>query len=360
MSLLLASVLASLPCTARGHSVSLESAAGLTRPSASDPRGGSFSGAVRGEWELTEDWTLHGGLGLARLLPARVPEEETFSKGGGWSTTLSLGADGLVGNHWLLGADAFLSPPSRQRSGTELLLTGARGGELAVSAQLEDLSRAWGASAFGAYVSAGLSPVEHSLDLTLSTAVFSTRQRITALRNLRGQTVTAEQLASYCATSERGCPGALGLALEEGRAELRQVSAMLGYTATLLQDTDIGLSGTAFAYSRPPAEAGYFTLVSSTRGASATFGEGLSLAPLRWLVRPSLAHRLGPWRISGSAEAGRLADSAERWLSARLRATWRISRAWRVWGSTQASRLGEAEGSASQTLGLTLGLQSTF
>jgi len=201
--------------------------------------------------------------------------------------------------------------------------------------------------------------VEWSLTAGIGLTRFDTDQRIVALEESNGTVSTTDAILRYCQTHT--CSKALLQVIgPKPTARLDSGKLSLGGTLTLLQGTDVTISGDYYAYRQDPTQVGYFSLGSTGRMQIAG-GSGVPIAPLRYLVRPELAQRIGDFSLRLWVQAGRYVEGAgqtTRGAGARLQ--YKVTKAFKVWATASAQRDVDSEGSVSISTTFSLGLGYKF
>jgi hypothetical protein len=124
-------------------------------------------------------------------------------------------------------------------------------------------------------------------------------------------------------------------------AALLQWRLSLGFTEVLWRDTEVGLTGTYFAYSEDPTDTGYYGPSVLGRGG---VSEGVPLEPLRWALRPSVRQRFGPVRLGATVQYGRYVENVGFSVMFAVKATFRVSDALRLWAQVGFQRDGDDSG----------------
>ena len=75
-------------------------------------------------------------------------------------------------------------------------------------------------------------------------------------------------------------------------------------TAIVEQDTDLTLSGDYYHYEEDPTQVGFFSVATAGR-TLVTGGNGVPIAPLRYLLRPEVVHRFGDFSAKLWVTTGR-------------------------------------------------------
>ncbi|HKC60153.1 MAG TPA: hypothetical protein VKB92_08715, partial [Myxococcales bacterium] len=115
--------------------------------------------------------------------------------------------------------------------------------------------------------------------------------------------------------------------------------------AIIARDTDAGVSLDYYGYVDDPATVGLFSTAAVGR-----FGAGAPIAPLRWLVRPEVAHRFGDFSLKGWAQVGQYVPEAGQGTAALgAKAQYKFSRSFRMWVSATGQRDEDSSGAISRT-----------
>jgi hypothetical protein len=330
-----------LPLRARAHDVGFDMFLNGTAPSANNPRTGSAGFALSGSVDVSEKWTVFlSGLFL-RDFATRTAE--TFSAGSN-VFFVSGGAMWMPTNHLLFMAMAMGSPPTVQRSATEVaFVTGA------ADVLFRGTNASVGGVLLGSYATNGFSKLEHAVDVSVGVNHFRTEQTIEL-----PQTARAAAVRTYCARNDDVglCP------LVNGQASsLTQVRLGATWIGTVSLKTDVAVDVAGFLYdSAEPASVGFFTVVQN--GRSSDFGSGVPAAPWAFTVRPSVTHRFSKFSVRGAYQLGVYTDGlgTNHLLSARV--TWKAT----SWFRVSLSALVQADVAQRQVVnrGATLGLGTLF
>lgn len=307
---LLAFVLALGAASARAHDLAADVSGTLTTTSANNPRAGAFSLGVSGSYDVSERWSLLGTLLYTRDLATRTAD--SFSPGSNIFLlnvgVLWLPTDSLMTTLAVLG-----SPPVVQSNATTV--SGPlRTADVVVDSRTWSLGAAWN----GLWTSGGLTDLEHTVDVSLGFTQFGVWQQLAVPNTAAGRLLT-----SACAT---GDPYAICPLVRGQATPLSQGRLGLGYTATLFGRTEVGLDAAYFLYSAPPSQVGYFSLVTLGR----EVGSGVPVLPLLLSVRPRVSHRFGPVTLRLSYQYGLYTEALGALHAATLKASWKVSAAWRL------------------------------
>jgi hypothetical protein len=327
--------------SARAHDVGFDVFLNGTAPSANNPRTGSAGFALSGSYDVSDKWTVFlSGLFL-RDFATRTAE--TFSAGSN-VFFVSGGAMWLPTEHFMLLAMAMSSPPTVQRSATEVeFVTGP------TDVLFRGTNASVGGLLLGSYSTNGFSKLEHAVDLSVGVNHFRTEQTVEL-----PQTARAAVVRTFCGRNEDVslCPLVNGQS-----AALTQVRLGATWLGTIALKTDVTLDVAGFLYdSADPASVGFFTVVQN--GRTNDFGNGVPAAPWAFTVRPSVTHRFSKFSVRVAYQLGLYTGGlgTNHLLSTRL--TWKVTSSVRL----TASLLGQADVSQRQVVnrGGTVGLGVLF
>jgi len=142
-------------------------------------------------------------------------------------------------------------------------------------------------------------------------------------------------------------------ALGGNSADLGSVRLSLSGTATVSRDTDFTLGGDYYAYDGDPARFGYFGIALSRRQPE---GIGAPIAPLRFVVRPEVAHRFGDFSLRLWAQAGRYVSGVGQTTgSLGTKAQMRFGPSFRAWISLSGQDDVDAQGEDAKSLTVSVG-----
>jgi hypothetical protein len=309
---------------ARAHGVTDELSFGSAQATADVPGASDVSNLLGAAFELSDRWTVTGSARVTSLTGTGVPAAATGWNVGGTVASFSVGADYDVTENVTIGANAAAAPSSQV------------GSVAALSASRKVLIEATDTNAslelYGEYDTASELPGDvewlfaaaiagnhYGTDQQVGGAVFGTQQ------------LTLEQLRRYCSVPS-ACSRRLREALAGNHDTLDSVRFSASAIATVLQDTDVGVSGEVYGYMQDPRNAGYFLGVGP-------------IAPLRWLVRPEATHRFGEFSLRGWVQVGRYAGgTAQSTAGIGVRGQYRFGEAFRAWlgvsGQSDVDELG--------------------
>jgi hypothetical protein len=345
--------------SSRAASISDEASMNNAQSTPGNPRSGSVSDSIDATFELGENWSLLAGALMTIEESTPAPPGSAFGDRGGLVGTLSGGVEYHPGDNWTLGAAADFSPKSIQRSGTQLNITNATGAVSSANALIRAASSSSGIQLSAGYDSAGDSSVEWSLTGGIGLTRLDTDQRVVALQEANGSVATTDAILRYCQTHT--CSTALlNVIGPQPAARLESAKLSLGGTLTFQQDTDVTVSGDYYGYRQDPTQIGFFSLGSTGR-MQISGGSGVPIAPLRYLVRPEVAHRMGDLSFRLWVQAGRYVDGAgqtTRGVGARLQ--YKLTKAFKMWAAVSGQRDVDSEGNLSLSSTFSLGLGYKF
>ncbi|MCC6337314.1 MAG: hypothetical protein IT380_25380 [Myxococcales bacterium] len=298
-----------------GHDVSVDVSGSLITTSENNPRAGSLGVMASGGWDVSDDVSLFLTLGYTRELP--TPGATSTSPSNVF--LLGLGAMWLPGDSWMTMLTVTGSPSSRLRSVTTLPLP-----ERQVRVTVD--SRSWMVG--GLWTLSWVQPPHEGpwsslVDGFAGAVWYDVFQQVEVPATPPGDWVRAQ-----CAlpSAPRVCPLVNGAS-----SPLLQVRLGGGYTGTLFDDTDLGVEVQGFLYDRDPSDVGYFSLL--TVGRRLELGSGVPVLPLAVSVRPSVLHRFSKVSLKLAYQWGLYTGAQGSNHALTLRATWKVSKAWRLQGT---------------------------
>jgi hypothetical protein len=327
-----------VPSLALAHSVSEELTVNGTRATEQNPQTGSASNRISGNFELNDTWAMHADLTLTHVTATPPANGGVFPDTGGNVLDVGLGLEWDATEHWNFALDVNLSPSSETTNNTSIDYEGPLGGTTSADANLKTTASSSGLNVSGSWSTLGDSNYETMIDFNVGGNRFSSTQKVTAVETKSG-TVSANALQTYCnrvlssTTSTRAaralCTQLLPT-LKGQPAQLGQGLVGIGLTETIYQDTDVSLSGTYDFYSQDPSTVGYFTLATAGRR-TASMGEGVQIAPLRWSVRPDVNHRWGALSTELWFEHGKYVGDEGRSELVGVKLTYRFNKTYKAW-----------------------------
>jgi hypothetical protein len=317
------------------------------------------SNSIDATFDLAESWSLSTGALVTIEGSTPAPSGSAFGDRGGLVGTFSADVEYHPVENWTVSFGGDLSPKSTQRAGTQLALTNSSGATSAANALLSATTSRSALHLAAGYDSAGSSSIEWSLTAGIGLSRLDTDQRVVALQESNGTVNTTDAILRYCQT--HACSKALLQVIgPRPSARLESSKLSLGGTLTFLQDTDVTISGDYYAYRQDPTQVGYFSLGSTGRMQIAG-GAGVPIAPLRYLVRPELVHRIGDFSLRLSAQLGRYVHGAgQTTRGAGARIQYKLTKAFKMWASASGQRDVDSEGNASYSTTFAFGLGYRF
>ena len=359
---LLASVLlVSLPALA-SSSLSDELSVGSTQSTQENPRAGSVSDSLNGTLELNDQFSI--GAGAVLTLEGQTPAAARgqFSTSGSAITLFSLGLDYDPNDHVNTGVIFDFSPTSNQQVGTQLTILDANNSAQSLNARLLAQS-ANAALAFDVgYDTAGDSNLEWSFNAGVTGSHYTTTQNIDLIR-LRGANYDPAQLIAYCGAHKNkngACSAALLQVLKDQPATLDSLRTSLEVTSTIYTDTDVSLGGDLYLYGQDPSTVGIFS-VGAVGKQNISGGNGVPIAPLRYTIRPEVAHRFGDLSIKLWVRAGEYASGTAQTTSGiGAKVQYKFTRSFRMWVTAGGQKDVDSTGTGSNSGTFALGAGYRF
>jgi hypothetical protein len=254
---------------------------------------GYWSDRLDGSIDLSDEVALDAVAGVTHY--ASTPGERT-----GDIFQLGLGGVWQPSEHIVLDANLFLSPQSASVS-RGVQLTAAK------KSAVRDKTSTFGFSLGGEYDTAGDTDAESAIGLSVGATSYQTTQ------------ATRPRPSAKQPQPMFGAPE---------QSALVQWRAIASFTETLYEDTDLGVSGTYYFYSRDPTQSGYYGATVFGRGA---IDDGIPIEPLDYSIRPTVAHRFGLLRLSGYFQGGHYHSGEGSSYIGGTRFQYKFSRAVRAW-----------------------------
>jgi len=329
---------------ASANSVSNQLIVTSTQSSASAPRPMLFTNMFTGSLDLNEEWTLTAGANVTLAGNSGSGEVTQQFNRTGAVTLFNLGLDWMVTDNWMVGATIEASPSSTQSAGSPMTVPNpcptspdAPDG-VAATAEVRSQAAQVGAALDVVWDSAGRSSLEWSITGGVSLAHYGIEQNVNRVQT-PGCLVTAQSIAPllprYCADHPgvEACTRTFRQAINGIPENLDFARFSAGATATLFLDTDLSVLADGYVYNQDPAQIGSAGVSFLGRDL------GLPIAPLRFVVRPEVAHRFGDISAKLWAQAGEYASgTAGSTAAIGARVQYRISTALRAWVSVSGQR----------------------
>src|SRR6266849_4528931 len=332
---------------ARASSVSDEITIAGTQSTPQNPRAGSVSNLLSASVDVGESWTVNASAQVTVEAPTPAPAG-AFPDRGGTVTDFSGGVDWDADDNWTFGITLDVSPESTIGSDARLR------GQNPIDVLVQSTSSIASLETLAGYDTAGSSDLEWSFTAGVALSRLETRQHADATHE-DGTSVSPAELRTRCTPVGSGCRALLP-AIDGLSGVLRYARVSAGALATVRRDTDVGVSLDYYGYADDPANVGLYTTATTGR-----FGTSAPIAPLRYLVRPSLTHRFGAFSLKAWGQAGRYVSEAGQGTAALgAKAQYRFSRFFRMWISATGQRDEDPSGAISRTGILTLGAGYRF
>jgi hypothetical protein len=332
---------------ARASSVSDEISLAGMQSTPQHPWAGSVSNLLGASVDLGESWTVNASaqVTLEALTPAPAG---AFPDRGGTVTAFSGGVGWDADDNWTFGVALDVSPESTIGSDARLR------GQNPIDVLVQSTSSIASLETLAGYDTAGSSDLEWSFAAGVALSRLETRQHADG-RHEDGTRASASELRAKCTPVGSGCRALLP-AIDGVSGVLRYARASAAALATVRRDTDVGVSLDYYGYADDPASVGPFTTATAGR-----FGTSAPIAPLRYLVRPSVTHRFGAFSLKAWAQAGQYVRGAGQGTAALgAKAQYRFSRSFRMWISASGQRDEDPSGAISRSGILALGAGYRF
>lgn len=370
-------VLLLVPGLAWAHSISDQLTVSGTHATATNPRSGSIADRLSGDFDLTDRWGLHSDLTLTRESPTPPPNGAAFGDSGGSVFDLLVGADFDATEQLTVGLDLDLSPSSTTHTNTSLAFQGASGATL-LDGRLRTTASSTGATLDATWLSPDPDAEwQTALDASLGGVQLRSQQRITAIEGPTGpistqavktscQTILAEPLPSDTTSlaykrlllQKASCRELLP-ALAGESASLGQGTLALSLTETVHRDTDLGLTASYAFYSVDPTAVGFFTLATAGRR-HVSLGDGIDVAPVRWTLKPRVAHRFGKLAAEASAEYAQYVAGQGHSSTLALRLHYQFNRTYRAFLLANGQNDVDGTGATSHSGSVGAGIRVSF
>ncbi len=356
-------LLASLPALA-SSSLSDQLSVGSTQSTEENPRAGSVSDSLDGTLELNDQFSIGAGavLTLENRTPAAVRGQ--FPTSGSAITLLSLGLDYDPNEHLSTGVVFDFSPNSKQQVGTQLTITDASGATQALNARLLAQSANAALGFDVGYDTAGDSNLEWSFTAGVTGSNYTTTQNIDLVRlQDTGKVYDPAQVIAFCKTHKKGkgaCSAALQQVVKNQEATLDSLRNSLEVTSTIYADTDVSLGGDFYLYGQDPSTVGIFS-VGAVGKQNISGGNGVPIAPLRYTIRPVVAHRFGDLSVKLWVQAGEYASGTAQTTSGiGTKIQYKFTKSFKMWVTAGGQRDVDASGVDSSSSNFALGAGYRF
>ncbi len=238
-----------------------------------------------------------------------------------------------VKDHWSVGGDLELSPPSTQHAQVPLVYAPTVGVTAPKRGKVTTTNVAYGLSLSADYDSAtdddddAHSPpdFEHAVSLSGGFTEYRTSERLASANFEDGNLLTRQSAANYCATT--ACPSGFLQSFDKTSASVGQLMASLSFTETLYRATVASLTGTVYDYLSLPTQTYSFGLAQRALSS----GDAVPIVPLRWSVRPDVSRDFGDFRASLFAQYGQYVQGSGHNALAGVKLHYKFSASAKAW-----------------------------
>ena len=340
-----------LATAARASSVSDEISVAGTQSTPQNPRAGSVSNLLNAYVDVGKSWTVNASAQVTVEEPTPGPAGAAFPDLGGTVTDFSACFEWDATDNWNFGVTVGVSPESTIRNDARARVPNLGPTDVLV----ESTTSLASLELLAGYDTMGVSDLEWSFTAGIDLSRMESRQQVTGAQHADGTSVPPAQVRSECAPAGSGCR-ALVPVIDGISGVLRYARVSASALAIIARDTDVGVSLDYYGYADDPANVGLFSTAAVGR-----FGAGAPIAPLRYLVRPEVAHRFGAFSLKGWAQVGRYVPEAGQGTAAiGGKAQYKFSRSFRLWVSASGQRDEDASVAVSRTGILALGAAYRF
>ena len=342
---------------ARGSSIRDEISVLGAQSTPQTPRAGNVSNLFGIAVDVGEGWTISGTAHVTVEESTPAPAGSGFPDRGGVVTAFSAAVDWEATSNWAFGLALDVSPESTITSDARINVPVTPQGENTTRADalVRAASSYLSAEFLATYDTSGFSDLEWFFTGAIALSRFDTNQHIDEARRQNGAVLSSSELRSLCGSQSSSCYPYLP-AIDGLSDQLRSARLSLGALATIATHTDVGLSADYYGYFDDPSNVGVFSLASVGR-----FGAGAPIAPLRFVVRPEVTHRIGPLSLRLWAQAGEYVANVGRGTATiGTKVQYRFSRAFRMWIGAAGQRDVGNTGEVSRSGWLSLGAAYRF
>jgi hypothetical protein len=331
--------------TARADGALEELSAGTVPQTATSAQSTWVTDKLAGMWEPSDEWQVRLDLSGTHAIANDKAGDVLLA---------TLGVEYDPG-HWMFRIAGGGSPTSTTSSSMALTLPGPMG-VINADGQLSSQASSLTAAASAGYDTAGDGAVETTVMVTANATRFDALQQLDAVTGNGGMTYTLDQLRDFC--SKRTCSKDLNSTLAAQATTLNQVALGASISEQLFGDTDVGVDGAYYLYDNDPTTIGYYSSLAAARTTSST---GIGIAPMQYMVSPSLIHRFGPLMVMTSASYGKYVGTDGYDTSATVRVQYKLNlggdRRLKLWTKATGSRDHDAANALSKSGSLALGVQ---
>jgi hypothetical protein len=296
-------------------------------------RSGFFTDRLSGSNDLSPSLGLLYGAAVTRDLGARASAGSPFPDRGGTIVRMWSGAEWQLSRRWALIPVVSGSIPSTTQTSINVPYQDANGAPTTVAGDLKIKASSIGGELSAEFDTLDAGPVEAVLTFTGGFTNFWITQGLTKLQLANDTIVTTAALKQQCQAST--CSPQIEDLLAKPNSSVVQAYGEVDVTG-IVRRTDVGFSGTGYAYSQDPGQIGFFGVAGFARGPSS--GDGYPAAPLLFQVWGHAQQKLGAWRLSGSASYGRYVDGEGSSASASLKVAYAAGSRIRLWATGTLQR----------------------
>ncbi len=282
--------------------VSDEISASTSTATSSAPRSGFYGDDLRLVAPGLADVFVRGEAAWTHDLATAAPQGSTFGGQGGDVFSFALGAAWTPAEAVIVGVEVDASPSSSTLAPTSVAATSPAGRTRNVYAQLRATSSEVGGNAFGSVRLVDGVGAQTFARAELGVSILSTQQQFTAVQAPGGGAVPLPDVAAFCAS--HACPESLRAELAGQTQTIQQWRGALTVKETLAKDTDLVLTGAAYAYGNDPQSGGNYSLASFRR-TTFRFGGGVPTAPVDWSLELDATRRIGTFEAAVTAQYAR-------------------------------------------------------
>jgi hypothetical protein len=289
-------------------------------------RSGFFTDRLSGSNDLRSSLGLLYGAAVTRDLGASASAGSPFPDRGGTIARLWSGLEWQLSRRWALIPVVSGSIPSTTQTSITVPYQDANGSPTTVAGDPKIKASSIGGELSAEYDTLDAGPIEAVLTFTGGFTNFWITQGLTKLQLANDSIVTTAMLKQQCQAST--CSQQIDDLLAKPSSSVVQAYGEVDVTG-IIRHTDVGFSGTGYAYSQDPGQIGFFGVAGFARGPGS--GDGYPAAPLLFQFWGHAQQKLGAWRLSGSASYGRYVDGEGVTASASLKIAYAASSRIRLW-----------------------------
>jgi hypothetical protein len=340
---------------ARASNVSNEITVNSTQATDTNPRSGSVGDSLSGSIDLSDLFTLNLGATLTtqNSAPSPIPNES----GSAAVPLLNLGLDWTPTESITIGLSGEWSPQVTSFADAPLALATTTG-----TAHIRSLSSEAGGGLDLSYDTSGDSALEWSFSGGVHFTHWNIDQTIPRVTTANGTDLAPPQVVNeintYCSRHPalKNCGTKVKRELTATPFVLNSIEYSAGATAIVLTDTDLTLSADIYDYAQDPKQEAYASLIFNGRG-----GAGVPVAPLRYMIKPEVAHRFGDFSVKAWVQAGEYVQNTGGTTSgAGIKLQYKFSKSFRMWARLLGTKDVDDQGNESKSGAFSLGAGYRF